>query len=248
MIIDNPFLFYAVAAVVAFLIGLSKGGLGGALGALATPLMALVVPGDSAVGLVLPILMIGDVFAVALHWGGWNRRLVLLLIPGAVVGVTIGAGFLTALPGEVLRRGLGAIVLLFVAYELFEARIMRAVDVKGRAWLGLLAGAVTGFSSSLAHIGGPPVSIYLLLEDVTPRVFIATSALFFLILNWIKVPYYLAARQLDLQQIRQIAVLMPLVPAGVWAGRWAAERVEKRTFDTIVVGLLALTAVLLLAG
>jgi uncharacterized membrane protein YfcA len=246
--IDNLFLFYAVAAIVAFLVGLSKGGLGGTLGALATPLMALVLPGEPVIGLVLPILMFADIFAVALHWGNWNRRLIFLLIPGAIVGVTIGTYFITAAPTETLRRILGVIVLLFVVYKLFEARIMHAVDVKGQTWFGLLAGAITGFSSSLAHIGGPPVSIYLLLEDVTPRVFIATSALFFLILNWIKVPYYIYAHQFNLQRLWQIAFLMPLVPVGVWVGKWAAARVNKATFDKIIVGLLALTAVILLVS
>ncbi|MBK5107995.1 MAG: TSUP family transporter [Anaerolineales bacterium] len=80
--------------------------------------------------------------------------------------------------------------------------------------LNIIAGTITGFSSALAHTGGPPVSIYLLLQDVTPRVFIATSAIFFFLLNWIKVPYYWCAGLFDFQQLWQIAWLLPLVPLG----------------------------------
>ena len=80
-------IFILMAAVVAFLIGLSKGGLGGMLGALAVPMMALVMPAREVIGLVLPLLMFADIFAVALHWKRWDRRLVMLLIPGAVVVV-----------------------------------------------------------------------------------------------------------------------------------------------------------------
>lgn len=244
--IDNLLVFYAVAGLVAFLVGLSKGGLGGTLGALATPLMALVMPAEPVIGLVLPILMFADVFAVALHWGHWNRRLILLLIPGAIIGVTVGTYLITSAPTGTLRRILGVIVLLFVVYKVFEERILRVFNYEGKAWHGVVAGTITGFSSSLAHIGGPPVSIYLLLEDVTPRVFIATSALFFFILNWIKVPYYVYADLFNLQRLWQIAFLMPLVPVGVWLGKWAADKVDKDTFEKIIVVLLAVTAVMLL--
>jgi uncharacterized membrane protein YfcA len=244
--IENHIVFYAVAGLVAFLVGLSKGGLGGTLGALATPLMALVMPAEPVIGLVLPILMFADIFAVALHWGHWNKRLILLLIPGAIIGVTIGTYLITSSPTSTLRRVLGIIVLLFVAYKVFEKRILKVITYEGRAWHGVLAGTITGFSSSLAHIGGPPVSIYLLLEKVTPRMFIATSALFFMILNWIKVPYYIYADLFNLHRLWQIAFLMPLVPVGVWVGKWLAGKVDRETFEKIIVVLLAVTAVILL--
>lgn len=245
MLVNNLTLFYLMAALVAFLIGLSKGGLGGTLGALATPLMALVMPSGRVIGLVLPILMFADVFAVTLHWGNWNRKLILLLLPGSLLGVTIGTFLITNAPTRTLRVLLGVIVLIFVAYKVFEKRIMAFFSYEGRDWHGLVAGMVTGFSSSLAHIGGPPVSIYLLMEKVTPSVFIATSALFFFILNWIKVPYYIYARQFDAQLMWQIAWLMPLVPLGVWVGKWAANKLDRDTFEKVIVALLGLIGVML---
>lgn len=242
----SPPVFYVMTAAVAFLIGLSKGGLGGTLGALATPLMALVMPADQVIGLVLPILMFADIFAVALHWGNWNRKLVLLLIPGAIVGVTIGTFFITNAPTEMLRTALGVIILIFTIYKLFEKRIMRDLAYHGRDWHGILAGTVAGFSSALAHTGGPPVSIYLLLQKVTPAVFIATSALFFGILNWIKVPYYFYAGLFDWQQLIRIAWIMPLVPLGVWIGKRLSLRIDRQTFENIIVWLLAGSALLLI--
>lgn len=239
-------LIILVIAGVAFLIGLSKGGLGGTAGALATPLLALVMPADKVIGLVLPILMLADVFAVALHWRRWNRKLVFLLIPGSVVGVIIGTVLITNAPTETLRTLLGIIVFVFALYKLFEKRIMRKLVYKSRDWHGLVAGTITGFSSALAHTGGPPVSIYLLMQDVTPRVFIATSALFFFILNWIKVPFYLYAELFDLDLLRQIAWLLPLVPLGVVAGRWLAQRVDAATFERIIVILLLVNALVLI--
>ncbi len=186
----DPVVFYVMVAINAFMIGLAKGGLGGTLGALATPLLALVMPADQVIGLILPILMFADIFAIAFHWRRWNNKLVLLLLPGAVVGVTIGTFFITNAPTESLRTALGVIVLVFAVYKIFESRLQSWLAYHPRNWHGSVAGTITGFSSALAHTGGPPVSIYLLLQDVTPRVFIATSAIFFFLLNWIKVPYY----------------------------------------------------------
>jgi hypothetical protein len=242
----DQIVFYSMAAVVAFLIGLSKGGLGGMLGALATPLMALVMPTIEVIGLILPLMMFADIFAVAFHWRKWNKFLIILLIPGAVIGVTIGTLFITNAPTEALRTLLGIIVLAFTAYKILENRILGALKYEGKNWHGYLAGTITGFSSSLAHTGGPPVSIYLILQDVSPRVFIATSALFFMILNWIKVPYYWYAGLFDLNKLSQIVWILPLIPLGVITGRWMGLRVSKQVFDRIIITLLGIAGIMLI--
>lgn len=238
--------FYLMAAFVALLVGLSKGGLGGTAGALATPLMALVMPADQVIGLMLPILMIADVFAVASHWKRWDWRMVAWMLPGAVVGVTLGTFFIKNAPTETLRLTLAIIVLIFVAYKLLEKRLFRDVVYQPHDGHGILAGTVAGFSSSLAHTGGPPVSIYLLLRRVEPRTFNATSALFFAILNWIKVPYYFYAGLFDFAQMQSMIWLLPLLPLGVWGGKILADRFSHETFERVIVGFLVVTAVLLL--
>jgi uncharacterized membrane protein YfcA len=243
---DNLWLFFGMTAVVAFSIGVAKGGLGGTLAALATPMMALVMPADKVIGLILPILMFADIFAVALHWRGWNTKLVLLLLPGAVLGVTIGTLFITNVPTETLRTTLGIIILIFAVYRILESRILKSLNYQPRNWHGLIAGMITGFSSSLAHTGGPLASIYLLLQNISPTVFVGTSVAFFFILNWIKFPYYIYADLFDLGLLKQIAWLLPLVPLGVWTGKWAVTRVEKSTFDRIIVYLLIVSALLLI--
>jgi len=245
---QNATLFYLMTALVALIIGLSKGGLGGMPGALATPLMALVMPADQAIGLLLPILMLADVFAVALHWRRWNGRLVWLLIPGAVVGVTIGTYFITNAPTRTLQIALGVIVLMFAIYKIFEKRILGLFHYQPRDWHGLVAGTITGFSSALAHTGGPPVSVYLLMQDIPPGVFNATAAIFFLILNWIKVPYYWYAGLFNFQLLWQVVWILPLVPVGVWLGKQFSNKVNKETFDRVMVALLVIASILLIFG
>ena len=242
----NDSLILVIPAAVAFLIGLAKGGFGGMLGALAVPLMALVMPAREAIGVVLPILMFADVFAVASHWRKWNIKLVFLLIPGAILGVTIGTIFITNAPSDILRKFLGVIVLLFSIYKLLESRILKSIQYAGKNWHGIVFGTITGFSSSLAHTGGPPVSIYLLLQDIKPRMFIATSALFFMILNWIKVPFYLYANMFNFEILLSYTWLIPIVPLGVLVGRWFSVRVSKKVFEKIIVILLCVAGLMLL--
>jgi len=243
---DNTIIFYLMAAFVALLIGVAKGGLGGLVGILATPLMSLVMPPNQVVGLLLPMLMLADVFAVATYWKRWRIRLVLLLLPGGVAGVTIGTFFIKNASTELWRNMLAVIVFIFTLYKLLEKYILGKLTYDGKDWHGLLAGVVAGFSSTLAHAGGPPVAIYLLLQKTPPIEFNASTVLFFAILNWIKVPYYAYAKLFDFDRFMQIIWLLPLIPLGVMIGRWLTIKINRLWFERLIVALLLISGVILL--
>lgn len=244
----NLIVYYAVIGLAAFLTGLSKGGLGGTLGALITPIVALVMPIDQAIGLLLPIFIVGDAFALAAHWRRWNARLIWLLLPGGLVGITLGTFVLTSISPAGLKRALAVIIFIFICYRLMQPRILKRLHYRSEKWHGWLAGGVAGFASTLAHAGGPPVVIYLMMQNLTPAIFAATSVLFFAVTNWIKVPYYYQAGLLDLGRLLPIIWLAPLVPLGVWMGRRWADRVNAIVFDRIIVVFLAITGIFLLAS
>lgn len=235
-----------ILGLAAFLVGLGKGGLGGSIGALVTILMAQVVPIEEVIGILLPVLILGDTFSMAAHWRKWDRKIALLLLPGAVLGVTVGTYFISSVTSDMLRIGVAIIALVFVAYKFLEDRILMAVEYQPRNWHGWLAGTVSGFTSSLAHAGGPPASIYLLMQDLTPRVFVATSVMFFTILNWIKVPYYAFIGIFNFDFLLRVIWLAPLVPLGVWVGRLFAEKVNKLLFERVILILLLVSAINLL--
>lgn len=238
--------FYGVTAFVALLVGFSKGGLGGTLGALATPLMALVMPANEVIGLLLPIFILTDILAVGSYWKEWDWKLIVLLTPGAVVGVTIATLFITNIPPETLRATLGIIVLFFALYKIFEARIFRSRAYRAHDWHGIVAGTSAGLFSALAHTGGPPISIYLLMRRIPARTFNATSALFFAILNWIKVPYYFYANLFDFQRLLGMIWLLPLLPLGVWAGKRLSDRISRESFEKVITVLLVFIALFLI--
>lgn len=238
--------FYLAAGASLLLIGLSKGGVGGMLGPLVTATMALAVPADIAIGLLLPLLIAGDAFAVAAHWRRWSRIHVLRLVPASAIGVVLAVAVITHIRPEHLRRGLAVLILIFIVYRVSAGWIHPVVQYQSRWWYGPLAGAVAGLTSGLAHVGGPPISIYLLLQDLPPEVYAATSALFFAALNLIKLPFYGASGLIRLPILVRTFWLLPLLPIGVWLGKKFALWVAKETFERIILALLVVSAILLL--
>lgn len=243
--LESQFTFLLAAGTSIFLIGLSKGGVGGMLGPLITATMALVVPADQAIGLLLPLLIAGDLFAIAAHWGRWARPHAVRLIPGSVVGVLLAVLVIADVAPGQLRRGLAILIVAFILFRLFERRFRVRPTYQARAWHGAAAGSIAGFTSGLAHVGGPPISIYLLLQQLPPPEYAATSALFFAALNLIKVPFYGLAGLFEIPLLVRVVWLLPLLPIGVWSGRWFAHRVRREVFERIILGLLVLSAIFL---
>jgi len=244
---NDPLPFYLAAGTAALFIALGKGGLGGMTGVLATPIMSLVIPVNEALGLILPMLLVADVFAAYVHWRRWEPRLLRLMLPAAVIGVALGTAAATSVPPLVLRRLLGAIAVVFVVYKLREKRLLSHWGHgQPRPWHAWLAGGVSAFGSAMAHSGGPPVMIYLIQQELAPGVFAATLAAFFALVNVMKVPSYLLAGVLDATQFVRILIVLPLLPLGVWLGKLFATKVKQEPYERLMLVLLVMAGGFLL--
>jgi uncharacterized protein len=233
-----------VIAVLGFMIGLAKGGFGG-LGALLTPILALVLPVAQAVGVLLPMLMVGDVFAVYMYWKEWDLHLVKRMFPAGVLGAIAGTFLLTWLPSDGLRIVLGIFVLLLVAYRFISDRI-QTVRYEPRGWHALAAGFLAGLASGMFNNGGPAFNSYLLLQKLKARPFIATSAIFFALLNLIKVPGFLYTGVLDLPLLFSLWWVILFIPVGIWVARRTLTRLSPAAFEWIIVVLLIFSSLWLL--
>lgn len=242
---SNPVVFYVFVAVACFMTGFSKAGFGGLMGPIVTVVMSLVMPINQVLGLMLPILMFGDLLAVSAHWRKWNTRLLLVLLPGAVLGITAGIYFLQSVPVLFMKRTLGVLVMVFVVLRFAESVVKQRVQGKAPLWYGVPLGMMTGFSSSVAHAGPSPITIFLLTQQIGPIQFVGTMVAFFTITNWIKLPFYWATGMINFALIAKILWLLPVVLLGVWVGRKLARRVDKVLFDRIILVFLALTSILL---
>ncbi|MBI5666516.1 MAG: sulfite exporter TauE/SafE family protein [Chloroflexi bacterium] len=240
---------YAVAILLAtLLIGLSKGGLGGPVPvALVTPILVTVMPAGEAVGIVLPLLMVADVFALWVYWKRWDTQQVKLLLPMAVLGVAMGSLLLASLAQHDLlfRRILGAFTLLVILYKIGSERL-RTVQYQPQRWHGWLVGWLSGFASALANVGAPPFTAYMLLQNVSPVVFIANTTLLFAIVNALKLPGVLLAGVLDWQHFTGILWALPLIPPSIWFGRKFVGWVNPRVFEQIMIVLLFFASIALL--
>lgn len=225
--ISDP-LFYAVAVPAVILVGLAKGGFVGALAMLGVPLMALVISPVQAAGIMLPILIAMDVFALWAYRGVFHKENLKILLPAATFGIFIG--WLTAAyvsEGHV-RLIVGVVALMFTLdYWIgWRAKEAQGTSVpKGGFW-----GAIAGFTSFVSHAGGPPLQMYLLPQKLEPRLFVGTSVIFFTTVNWIKVLPYAALGQFDTTNLATSLVLAPLAPLSILTGAWLVKKLDMEVF------------------
>src|SRR5450432_4143133 len=211
-------------------------------------MLALVMPAQVALGVALPMLLIGDGFALYAHWGGWDKRIVWAILPSTILGIVVGGLLLNSLSPLLLERGLGLAALLYTAYKLWERRGKRvAVPMQAAPrWLVQLIGSLTGLASTLANAGAPVFTIYLLQLRVLPEVFVGTSVLYFAIINALKIPAYVSSHILGLNFLIVDAWAIPLIPFGVWSGILLDRYIDMQTFEALILILLGVTGVILL--
>lgn len=234
--------------LASLLIGLAKGGLTGpAAGGIILFLLSQTMTVAQASGITLPLLIFADLFAMRAYWKQWDDRQIRLLLPAAILGILLGTLLLGTLSNDLLKRLLGVFSIGVVVYKL-ASDSLKSLAYHARDWHGVLAGWLSGFASALANSGGPPIAAYLLLQKTPPVSFAATNALFFFIVNLLKVPGYLSLGILDVASLAEVAWTLPLIPLGVWFGRWVILRIDRRPFEWLMTVLLLYAAVALLVG
>lgn len=240
--LTDPF-FYAVAIPAVILVGLAKGGFAG-IGVVATPLLALAVGPVKAAAILLPLLILQDVVGVWSYRKTWDKSLLILMVPPAAVGIFLGWALAALVSASAVELAVGLVSVLFAAQRLWAERAVKAAAAieatPGRPWLGALCGMASGFTSQISHAGGPPFQIYVLPRRLPRDVFVGTSAIFFAIVNWMKMPAYLALGQFTPSVLTAVAVLTPLALASTWAGVWLVRRVPAEGFYKVIYVLLIL--------
>jgi uncharacterized membrane protein YfcA len=235
--ITDP-LFYLAAVPAVILMGLSKGGFAG-LGLLSLPLMALVVSPVQSAAIILPILIVQDVVSVWAYRHAWDRRNLAILLPSGALGILAGYLLAARVSDAAVTLAVGLISLIFALRRLVAER--RGAELEAtRADIGpgVFWGALIGFTSMVAHAGGPPFQVYVMPQRLARDVFVGTGAVLFAIINWLKVVPYLALGQFSRENLASSAALVPVAIASTWAGVWLVRRVSGERFYTLVYYLL----------
>lgn len=225
--------FYLIAIPAVILVGLSKGGMGDALGLLGVPILSFAVPPAQAAAILLPILVVMDVAAL---WS-WRKtsdgRLLKIMLPGAMLGLVIGWVSFAIVPGYAMRLIIGLVALSFTLRFFYNRYLAGNVVQPPRPHNLVRAGiwsTLSGYGSFVAHAGGAPFQVYALPLRLQPRDYTGTAVRFFAILNAVKlVPYFLLG-DLDLRNLTLSATLFPLAPLATVAGAWLVRRMHPEFF------------------
>jgi len=235
----------------AAIVGLGKTGFGGGVGILSTPLFALALGGRMAVGVMLPLLLVCDVFVLSLSYyrNSIDKSNIAVLLPSMLVGIALGLPVLGIMPDEVFKKAIGVLALIFAVAQAYKDFCLKVDEpVKPSKGLGVLLGIGAGFASAIAHVGGTLTTMYLLPQKLPNAVFVGTSTLLYFVSNASKVLPYWKMGLITKQGLWLGVSLLPSVAAGALLGIWLNKVLSPQTFSKLILLLVALTAVRLLVG
>ena len=239
--------FYAVSVPAVLLFGIAKGGFGGGLAVMSVPLMSLVMTPLQAAAILLPILCFMDLLTLHAYRGRWDWRELRVLLPASLLGIALGTMLFNVLSAATVKLIIGCVALWFTAHHFLVRNKARAGSLHYLSRnAGVLAGGTAGFTSMIAHSGGPPVSMYLLRRPLDRTQFIANAAVFFAFTNYVKLLPYGWLGQLQTDNLLLSVVLAPLAPIGIWLGVWMHRRVTDRFFFRFAYALLFVVALKLI--
>lgn len=240
--------FYVVASVAVLLVGIGKGGFGGGLGSVGVPIMALAIPATQAAAILLPVLCLMDLVGLITYRRRFDRRMMRILFPGAVLGITLGATTFAITSDNVVGLIVGALAVGFTLERWLGPRLRqievaaaRPGPVKAAFW-----SSIAGYTSFVAHAGGPPLNVLLLPQRLDKSVYVGTTVMFFALANYVKLIPYAMIGQFGGANLGTSLILAPLAPVGFGLGYVFNQRVNEVVFYRIAYSALFLTGLKLI--
>ena len=237
---------WIVSSFAVLITGISKAGLGGALGGLAVPFLSMWISPRDAASVMLPILIAMDLVGIRAWRGKADWRELKVLVPGAIAGIVMGSLAFGVMSDQWVKGLIGAIAIVFTVDRLTRNGGQAGVEQRPHRIFGWLCGAGSGFTSTLAHAGGPPVMIYLMSWRQPRETFVATTVFFFSVINLAKLPFYIGLGMFSADTLKMSGLLLPLVPIGVWIGMRVIHCIPERPFYFFATAALGIAGVKLL--
>ena len=235
---------WLIGLAAGFLVGFTKTGMPG-LGMLIVALLAMVFPAKLSVGTLLPLLLIGDVFAIAKYRRHAQWGTLLRLLPFVLTGMVPARLFLAAVPEQPFKLSLGILVLGMILLDRLR-RHFRWENVPKSILFVATMGILAGFATTIGNVAGPIMSVYLLSMGLDKHKFMGTGAWYYLVVNALKVPIFVNLGMITADTLRFDLIAAPLVALGALAGILALPRIPQKAFTGVVLSLAALAAVSLI--
>lgn len=241
---------WSALALAALCVGISKGGLSG-MGFLHVVIFAQVLPSTrQSTGFVLPLLIFGDMVAVLNYRKHTEWSHLWKLFPWTAAGVLAGYFAMGRINDRQAAKLIGLIVLALVIFHLWRRRQAKlagpGVELEHGWWFAPMIGVLAGFTTLVANAAGPLMAVYLLAMHLPKLAFVGTGAVFFMLLNWFKVPFMVNLGLITADSVKFNLVLLPAVLVGTFFGRWLLTRINQKWFENLALGLSAVGALRLL--
>ena len=239
---------WALLAIAALGIGVTKSGFSG-MGMIHVLIFAHVLGARESTGIVLPMLIAGDVFAILFYGKHANWSYIYRMIPPALLGICMGAWAMTWLDSAVYKPFIGATILLLVVLQ--TVRVWRPQwfeNVPQSQWFAWSMGILAGTTTMMANAAGPVFGLYLLAIGLPKLEFVGTAAWFFLLINVTKIPFSWGLGLIRIDTLSMNLLLIPLVAFGLWLGRKLVQRISQRVFDSLILSVTAAAAIRMVLG
>ena len=245
-VVDIQVWQWVLLAFAAFLMGFSKTAIGGTV-LLVIPMFASVFGGKLSTGVMLPMLLLGDFYAVRIYYKHANLKTVFELLPHTIVGILSGAWIGNRLNDHQFFIMIGLTMLICVIILSFNEFKKPGTKVAYHKWLPVLIGFACGFTSMIGNASAPIYGIYLLALGYEKNLFMGTSAIFFMLLNAMKMPFQIFVwHNITWQTLIFLPyLLVPLILGGLF-GKWFLKKIDERVFRKLILLISAFAAVKML--
>ena len=253
---NSPEYFWFLAVLAVLAVSISKAGFGGALGSISVPILLFALPPKLALGVLLPLFLVTDVWVVYIWRKMLDKRILLIMCVFGLFGQVIGWLLFDYLNDQILTGMIGAIsIITSINYTLRRIRpgkrtsaeiatlVSRRIFQRGAIWCGL-----SGISSFVSLSGGIPAQIFLLPHALVRQAFVGTLSVYFFVINIAKVPFYTEIGIFSEATLMVSLWLLIVIPFGVFIGKWLNSNINDKIFyDISHLGLLAMGTKLVLS-
>jgi len=227
----------------ALLIGVSKTGISGLL-TLVIPILATVFGGKASTGIILPMLIVGDVFALFYYKHNAKREDILKLLPWTFMGLIFGLIIGGYINDEQFKSLIALSVLLCLFLLIFFEKKGDQLKIPDQTWLHASVGILSGFTSMIGNAAGPIFSVYLLAKGVDKVNFLGMTAWFFFIVNVTKLPMQVFIwHNITVQTFVLTGIMIPFIGIGAVFGAFIIKRINEKAFRYLIIAMTAIVSV-----
>jgi len=237
---------WILLAVCALFVGMSKVGIAG-ISMFYIPVLALIFGGKTSTGILLPMLMMADIFGVAYYHRHAEWKYLAKLLPWAFVGIGIGLWVGKVVNDEWFKNIIAVLVFAGVGIMLWRERQRRTDLFPHTWWFAAIMGVLGGFATMIGNVAGPIFAIYMLAMNLPKNAFIGTGAWFFLIVNFFKFPLQVWVwDNIGWNTIITDLIMLPAIALGAFLGIWIVRKIPDKAYRTFIIIVTVLSAFLLL--